>query len=88
MYFTPEFEAAAHDVEAYVAVMLAETNEGYMNSNIPIRVELFCIEKLNIAEIYDGSAMLGKFKTAKGMNPAWGMSKLTETEVSVIFFVP
>ena len=66
IYFTPDFEALITDVEGYVGVLLAETNEGYFNSKIPVRVSLFCIEKLNIAESWDASLMLDRFGNAKG----------------------
>ena len=66
LYFTPAFEDIIPDVEAFVAVVLAETNEGYINSEIPIRVKPFCLEKLEMEEIKDARSMLPAFRSAKG----------------------
>ena len=66
VYFTPEFEEIVPDVEGYIAVVMAETNEGYINSEIPIRIELFCTEKMEIPEVLEASDMLKDFRAAKG----------------------
>ena len=66
IYFTPDFEAVVPDVMSYVAVLIAETNAGYINSNIPVRIELFCVEKMVIEEKADSSDMLSDFTNEKG----------------------
>ena len=43
IYYTPEFDNLV-DVESYIGVMLSETNAGYINSEIPLRIELFCMD--------------------------------------------
>lgn len=36
-YYTPQFAAITQDINGYIDQVLAETNQGYINSNIPIR---------------------------------------------------
>ena len=36
-YYTPQFAAITQDIAGYIDQVLAETNQGYINSNIPIR---------------------------------------------------
>ena len=69
MYFTPEFEEVVPDVEAYIAVVLSETNQGYINSKIPIRMEIFCIEKLELPEDPNPYKMYNAFGRSKGKIP-------------------
>jgi hypothetical protein len=45
--------------------MIAETNQGYMNSNIPLRVELACIEAADLNDESDSGSMLSTFRTYK-----------------------
>lgn len=66
VYFTKEFEEIVPDVESYIAVMMAETNEGYINSEIPIRADLFCVEKMDIEELPDSGDMIDSFRASRG----------------------
>ena len=54
-YYTPEFEAITADIEGFVDQIIDITNEGFINSEIPVRVRAFCIEKANLS---DSSATL------------------------------
>ena len=54
-YYTPEFEAITADIEGFVDQIIDITNEGFINSEIPVRVRTFCIEKANLS---DSSATL------------------------------
>ena len=64
-YYTPEFEAATPDIPGYINEVLAETNQGYANSNIPISVTKFCIEAATINDMRDSSALLKAFASMK-----------------------
>ena len=46
--------------------MIAMMNQGYINSNIPIRVALHCIEAANLQDIINADRMLHKFDGYKG----------------------
>ena len=50
VYYTPEFAAVTADIEGWVDLVLEEANQGYENSNIPVRVEKFCIEEATISD--------------------------------------
>ena len=45
--------------------MMSEINQGYINSKIPIRAKLHCIEAANVNEVKDGSDMLDNFRNLK-----------------------
>eukprot|EP00094_Tigriopus_californicus_P006036 TCALIF_05813-PA protein Name:"Similar to XCC0955 Peptidyl-Asp metalloendopeptidase (Xanthomonas campestris pv. campestris (strain ATCC 33913 / NCPPB 528 / LMG 568))" AED:0.07 eAED:0.09 QI:49/0.75/0.66/1/0.5/0.55/9/0/725 len=46
VYFTLEFAKIELDIVGYVNNMIATANVGYMNSNIPFRLQLWCVELL------------------------------------------
>ena len=50
VYYTPEFASVTEDIEGWVDLVLEEANQGYINSNIPVRVEKFCIEAATIGD--------------------------------------
>ena len=62
-YYTPEFEAATADIEGFVDQIIDITNEGFINSEIPVRVRAFCIEK---ASLTDSTGNLQAFTSMKG----------------------
>merc|ERR1712156_588253 len=49
LYYTPEVRAAVEtsgkDFNAYIELVIATTNQGYINSQIPIRAKLHCLEE-------------------------------------------
>ena len=67
MYFTPGFEAIEPDVEGYIETMMTELNDGYSNSGVLLQAELFCVEKIDVPETSDSSALLTSFRNFKGM---------------------
>jgi hypothetical protein len=46
IYYTAEVEADTADLEGFIQLIIAETNQGYINSNIPLRVKSHCPEKV------------------------------------------
>jgi len=42
-YYTPEFASITDDIPLFVSQVIAETNQGYINSGIPLRVRSHCI---------------------------------------------
>jgi len=65
-YYTKEFAAATDDIELYFDQVIAETNQGYINSNIPVRVKIFCIEATTLNDESQTSTLLNKFAAYKG----------------------
>merc|ERR1712180_62232 len=65
-YYTKEFAKVTDDIPLYVEQVVAETNQGYINSNIPLRVKAHCIEEADLHDVPYGSDMLSKFGCYKG----------------------
>merc|ERR1719322_75746 len=61
VYYTAEFAAITPNIRDYVDQVIAETNQGYINSLIPVRIKLHCTELAPIEEVWDGSDMLTNF---------------------------
>lgn len=62
-YYTQEFEAGTADIEGFVDQIIDITNEGFINSKIPVRVRSFCIEK---ASLTDSTGDIEAFTRMKG----------------------
>ena len=65
-YYTQEFAEATDDIELYFDQVIAETNQGYINSKIPVRVWIFCIEATTLKDEKESSTQLSKFTSYKG----------------------
>ena len=65
-YFTPEFSFLTADIPGYIDQVIAETNQGYANSQIPVRVSRHCIEAATINDIADTSTFIQTFRDMKG----------------------
>merc|ERR1719151_89497 len=52
LYYTPEVKAAVDDVRLMADQVIATTNQGYINSEIPLRAVLHCIEETTEPESY------------------------------------
>ena len=70
IYYTPEFEAITSDIPGFVDQVLAETNQGYVNSNIPMTIKLHCIERATISDTASSSALMSSFMKMKKMSAA------------------
>ena len=66
VYYTPQFAATTADIEGFVDQVIQETNQGYINSNVPLRVKLHCTELATISDTYDGRTMISNFRVMKG----------------------
>jgi len=69
-YYTKEFAAATDDIQLYMDQVIAETNQGYINSKIPIRVKIFCIEATTLNDESDSAKLFSKFVSYKGTTEA------------------
>ena len=65
-YYTPEFAAATPDIEGFLDQVIAETNQGYKNSLVPLQVAKYCSEKATINDNYDANFILTNFQNMKG----------------------
>ena len=67
-YYTTDFAKMTADIAGYVDQVLAETNQGYVNSDVPLRVSKYCIEPAGISDGSDTLGMLNTFTVMKVVN--------------------
>ena len=76
-YYTPEFEAVTYDIPLFVSQVttlsnknmthmnvqvIAETNQGYINSGIPLRVRSLCIAAATLPDNPNHITMFNQFR--------------------------
>merc|ERR1711892_694903 len=66
IYYTQEFAKATTDIPLYMDQVIAELNQGYINSKIPVRAKLFCVEATTLNDEPDTHKLLEKFINYKG----------------------
>merc|ERR1712243_138295 len=64
-YYTPEFASITDDIPLLVSLMIAETNQGYINSEIPLRVRSHCIAAATLHDHPHHVTMLDQFSQYK-----------------------
>ena len=69
-YYTPDFEAITPDIAGFIDQVLAETNQGYVNSGIPLTATRFCIEAATINDMEQSSDLLRAFYYMKSSTTA------------------
>jgi len=65
IYYTRQFAAVTDDIGLFISLIAYETNKGYFNSGIPLRMEVQCVEGANLDDIDDSSTMLMTFMNYK-----------------------
>ena len=65
VYYTREFARETNNVNDFVDKMLAITNQGFLNSKVPITVVKNCIEAADLNDIYDIRKQLAAFMKLK-----------------------
>lgn len=78
-YYTPEVAESTADIEGFIDQVIDETNEGYINSKIPIRIKKFCTELATINDsVFSKASSLQPFGEMKGKG--WeGLKALLQT---------
>ena len=66
VYFTKKFADVTNNINDFVDKMIAITNQGFLNSKVPITVVKTCIEEANLEEMDSSLEMLKNFRTLKG----------------------
>lgn len=66
IYYTLEFASVTADISGYINQVMAETNQGYVNSGIPIRIVKFCQERATINDTRNTLQFLNMFNSMKG----------------------
>ena len=63
VYYTQEFADMTSNIQDFIDHQISKTNQGYINSKIPVRVHAHCSEKATIKETTNG----GMFEAFVGM---------------------
>ena len=68
VYYTKQAEIANNDfgIFTFINELIAQTNDGYMHSNVPLKLQLHCALESNITEVEDETEMLNKFENHYG----------------------
>jgi len=74
IYYTEEFAKVTSDIQGFVDQIIAETNQGYKNSKIPLKIKVHCVEKASISETRNVVSMIMNFRKMKS-----GVEKLRGT---------
>jgi len=64
-YYTSEFAADTPDIDDFIKNILAATNEGYKNSQVPLTATKFCQEEATIHEARTSKENLENFRNMK-----------------------
>ena len=64
-YYTPDFEATTPDIPGFIDQVLAETNQGYVNSQIPLTAAKFCVKAATINDMQNSRYLLRAFARMK-----------------------
>ena len=65
-YYTPQFAAVTADIDGFINQAIAVTNQGFINSKAPLRVQSCGSEKTTIDEVKKNEEMWSKFNSMKG----------------------
>ena len=65
VYYTAEVKKKVKNLPTMVDSVIGKTNQGYINSKIPIRVKLHCLEQTKTSEA-EGMNTLDAFRLSKG----------------------
>merc|ERR1712180_407476 len=64
-WYTKEFADVTTDIPLFISQVIAQTNQGYINSKVPVRVKAHCAKQVDFAEVFDGNEMLDIFTASK-----------------------
>merc|ERR1712002_265536 len=67
-YYTPEFASITDDIPLFVSQVIAETNQGYINSGIPVRIRSHCIAAATLHDHPHYITMINEFSQYKPIN--------------------
>jgi len=65
VYYTAAFAASTTDIEGFVDSAVAETNQGYINSQVPLRIKKHCTEQTTISDGLSTSTSLDQLENLK-----------------------
>ncbi|XP_023334531.1 mucin-22 isoform X11 [Eurytemora carolleeae] len=65
IYYTREFATVTQDIAGYLNLMIAETNQGYINSQVPLRIFIHETEEATMRKQDDSTSLLYAFTSMK-----------------------
>jgi len=65
IYYTPEFAEVTPNIDDFIDQVIAETNQGYVNSLMPITIEKLCSEQTTFHDSDDAMGLFDKFGAMK-----------------------
>ena len=68
-YYTPQVAAVTSDIDGFIDQVIQETNQGYINSKVALRVKAFGSEQATINDQY-GTGIIATFARMKGSTAA------------------
>merc|ERR1719187_409153 len=82
IYYTAEFKRSTKNVKAFANQVIAETNAGYINSKVPIRIKLHCLLESSIPDNRDPKVTLDRFAYSQGSSN--NLRKSADTTVLLV----
>ena len=67
IHFTKEFASITSNINDFVDKMLAITNQGFLNSKVPITVVMNCLEETDLEETGSADSMFDKFENSENL---------------------
>ena len=65
VYYTREFASQTNNINEFVDKMLALTNQGFLNSKVPITMVKNCVEAADVNDIFEMRKQIAEFRTLK-----------------------
>ena len=82
VYYTNQFSQSTRDPAAFVEQLVAETNQGYINSGVPLRARLHCMLESSVPDGLPPAVTLRMFTTSQG-----SLNKLRNSADAAILLV-
>jgi len=64
-WYTKKFADVTPDIPLFISQVIAETNQGYINSKVPVRVKAHCTKQVDFEEVKNGYMMLDIFGASR-----------------------
>ena len=65
LYYTKDFAAVTKDIKGWTDLVIDETNKGYINSKVPLRIKKHCMQQVSIADGLSSYNTLNLLQTLK-----------------------
>ena len=80
IYFTREFKKVVTDPTTYIEKLVQDSNEVFENSEVPVRLQVHCIQELNVGENSNIDKRTDDFSFVLTNRSEWNHSEWTRDE--------